>query len=125
MTELQIGNIVTGIYKTGKYIGEITAIKPMHYLVKIHAVLKHPTQGDLHSHKEVNVPIFHERKSLSYGEQTNIPHKMVKLYEGDIPEYKQSLTEALEAKKSELILEDSAWAQRSLQNLEQLEKDYF
>jgi kinase-associated protein B len=122
---LQIGDIVTGIAKTGKYIGEITDIRPQHYLVKIKAVLKHPLQGDLHSPKEANVPIFHERRALAFNEQTNIPHKMVRLYEGDIPPYEESLRDALTKSVKELESDDSEWAKRSLENLAILEKDYF
>ncbi len=33
MEKIEVGSIVTGIYKTGKYIGEVTDIRPMHYLV--------------------------------------------------------------------------------------------
>ena len=124
MTELKIGDKVTGIYKTGKYIGEITAVKPMHYLVKVLAVEKHPQQGDLHSPKDVDVPLFHERKALAFREQTNIPKNMVKLYEGDILDYKESLVIALKKMEEKLKEENSNWAQRSLENVEILKKDY-
>ena len=124
MTELKIGDKVTGIYKTGKYIGEITAVKPMHYLVKVLAVEKHPQQGDLHSPKDVDVPLFHERKALAFREQTNIPKNMVKLYEGDILDYKESLVIALKKMEEKLKEENNNWAQRSLENIEILKKDY-
>ena len=78
---LQVGDKVTAIYKTGKYIGEITDFRSEHYLVKFLAVFKHPLQGDLHHPKDVNVAFFHERKALSYLEQANIPKKMVKPFE--------------------------------------------
>ncbi|WP_029625977.1 sporulation phosphorelay system protein KapB, partial [Streptococcus sobrinus] len=61
---LQVGEIVTGIYKTGKYIGEITNIRPQFYLVKILAVINHPVQGDLHNPRQADVPFFHERRAL-------------------------------------------------------------
>ncbi|TKJ07484.1 kinase, partial [Bacillus cereus] len=48
----EIGEIVTGIYKTGKYIGEVTNSRPGSYVVKVLAVLKHPVQGDLHNVKQ-------------------------------------------------------------------------
>jgi kinase-associated protein B len=121
---LQAGDIVTGIYKTGKYIGEITAVRPQHYLVKILAVLKHPTQGDLHSVKQVDVPLFHERRALSYREQTNIPMQMVKKYEGDVPDYKDSLRQALEAQIADLKVDSSPWAERCLENLYTLKTEY-
>ena len=124
MNELKIGDKVTGIYKTGKYIGEITDVKPMHYLVKVLAVENHPQQGDLHSPKEVDVALFHERKALAFREQTNIPKNMVKLYEGEILDYKESLIQALEKMEEKLKKENSPWAKRSLENVQTLKKDY-
>lgn len=121
---LQIGEIVTGIYKTGKYIGEITSVRPQHYLVKVLAVVKHPVQGDLHNPRQADVPFFHERRALAFREQTNIPQTMVKKYEGEIPDYTESLKEALAEQMAKLQEEDSSFAERSLQTLEQLKKDY-
>ncbi|MEH7237263.1 kinase-associated lipoprotein B [Bacillus sp. JJ1562] len=123
--EFKVGDIVTGIYKTGKYIGEITVIKPEHYLVKVMAVLKHPMQGDIHSPKEVNVPLFQERRALAFNEQTNVPKKMVRTYSGDVPAYKDSLKVAVEKTKNELETEGTEWALRSLENMKVLELDYF
>jgi kinase-associated protein B len=126
MTEqLQIGDVVRAPYKTGVYIGEVTAIRPEHYLVKVKAVIKHPTQGDLHNPKQVEVAFFHERRALAEREQTNIPKGMVKKYEGEVPSYKDSLREALERLKDELRAEDSDWSTLSLEKLAQLEKEYF
>jgi kinase-associated protein B len=123
--EFKVGDIVTGIYKTGKYIGEITAIKPEHYLVKVKAVLKHPMQGDIHSPKDVNVPLFQERRALAFNEQTNVPKKMVRHYKEEVPEYKTSLREVVEKTKNDLEAEGTEWALRSLENMNVLEKDYF
>lgn len=125
METLQIGDKVTGIYKTGKYIGEMTDIRPEHYLVKVLAVIKHPLQGDLHNPKDANVSFFHERKALSYLEQTNIPKKMVKPYEDEIPDYKTSLKIAVRNFKLELEKDSSPFAEQSLKNIETLEKEYF
>jgi kinase-associated protein B len=122
---LQIGDTVTAIYKTGKYIGEITDIRPEHYLVRILAVLKHPMQGDLHHPKDADVPFFHERKSLSYREQANIPKKMVKPFVEAVPDYESSLKIAVHILKEELTKDSSPWAARSLKNIEVLERDYF
>jgi kinase-associated protein B len=124
VTDLQVGNVVTGIYKTGKYIGEITEIRPQHYLVRVLAVVKHPMQGDLHHPKDADVHMFHERKALSYREQTNIPKQMVKLFEGEVPDYQDSLKEALGKMRKELAEANSEWADMSLRALESLEKDY-
>ncbi|MED1604020.1 kinase-associated lipoprotein B [Cytobacillus kochii] len=125
MSELNIGDKVTGIYKTGKYIGEITDIRPQSYLVRVLAVLKHPTQGDLHHPKEVDGVFFQERRALAYREQTNVPLKMVKPFTEDIPDYQDSLQEAIEKMRAELLSKNTQWAEKSLQNLASLEKDYF
>lgn len=122
---MKIGDIVAGIYKTGKYIGVITDIKPMHYLVKVKAVLKHPQQGDLHNPKQVDVQFFHERRALAFNEQTNVPKQMVKRFEDEVPEYQQSLRKALDVMKKELEEINTDWAKESLTRVEVLEKDYF
>ncbi|NRD76383.1 kinase-associated lipoprotein B [Bacillus sp. BRMEA1] len=125
MEELQIGTTVTGIYKTGKYIGEITDVRPQHYLVRVLGVMKHPMQGDLHSPKEADVMFFHERKALSFREQANIPKQMVKPSSEEVPDYLDSLKSAVVKMKQELAEDSSKWAELSLKNLESLEKEYF
>ncbi len=125
MSEFKIGEIVTGIYKTGKYIGEITEERPQHYLIRVLAVLKHPMQGDLHSPKDADVLVFHERRALSFREQTNIPKNMVKPYDKEVPDYQQSLKEAVEKAKKELTENLTPWAEMSLKMYASLEKDYF
>lgn len=122
--EFQPGDHVTGIYKTGKYAGIVTAVRPMHILVQVKAVLKHPAQGDLHSPKDADVPLFHERRALSFNEQTNVPKNMVKPFDGDFPNYSESLRESIESLREVLSGDDSMWAQKSLANLQQLEKEY-
>ncbi|HWJ79120.1 MAG TPA: kinase-associated lipoprotein B [Niallia sp.] len=125
MSEFEIGTIVTAFYKTGKYIGEITEIRPTSYLVRVLAVLKHPMQGDLHHPKETEVGIFHERKALAFREQMNAPKQMVKPYtENAIPSYEESLQVAIEKMESDLREEDTNFSRRSLQNLETLKKEY-
>ncbi|UII55364.1 kinase-associated lipoprotein B [Cytobacillus spongiae] len=125
MSELIIGDRVTAIYKTGKYIGEITDIRPSHYLVRVLAVVKHPMQGDLHNPKQVDVGIFHERRALAYQEQTNVPKQMVKRYEDEMPDYQASLKDAINRLKQELETDTSTWAEQSLKNMSILEEDYF
>ena len=125
MSELQIGEIVTGIYKTGKYIGEVTEVRPQHYLVRVLAVVKHPMQGDLHNPKEADVLIFHERKALSYREQANIPKQMVKPFKDEVPDYQVSLQQAVDKMKNELTENATPWADMSLKSIASLEKDYF
>ncbi|MDE5055088.1 kinase-associated lipoprotein B [Niallia taxi] len=122
--DFAVGNKVTAIYKTGKYIGEITDIRSNSYLVRVLAVLKHPMQGDLHNPKQVEGVFFHERKALSFREQMNTPKPMVKPYEGEIPDYRTSLLQAVDKMRSELTEDNSAFAEKSLKNLEILETEY-
>jgi kinase-associated protein B len=125
MPEFQNGDIVTAIYKTGKYIAEFVEERPNGTLVRILAVLKHPMQGDLHHPKDAEVGFFHERRALSFREGAVIPKQMVKKFEGDVPEYKDSLKAALEKMKAELEADSSSWAKMSLRNVEMLENEYF
>ncbi|MBU7595507.1 kinase-associated lipoprotein B [Metabacillus halosaccharovorans] len=125
MEEKKIGDLVTGIYKTGKYIGVITDIRQMHYLVQVKAVIKHPQQGDLHNPKQVDVQMFHERRALAFNEQTNVPKQMVKSFDGDVPDYHKSLQKAVTAMKQDLEEMNTEWAKQSLNRLLVLEKEYF
>ncbi|MGE7761621.1 kinase-associated lipoprotein B [Peribacillus sp. NPDC097895] len=123
--DFKIGDKVTAIYKTGKYIGEVTDIRPSTYLVKVLAVLKHPMQGDLHNPKQTEVSMFHQRRALAFREQTNVPKNMVRVFEEEIPEYKDSLREAVENMKRSLSEVHTEWNDKSLQLLEDLAADYF
>ncbi|OIK10266.1 kinase [Bacillus sp. MUM 116] len=125
MADFKIGDRVTAIYKTGKYIGEITEERPQHYLVRVLAVLKHPMQGDLHNPKSADVLVFHERRALAFREQANIPKQMVKHFEEEVPDYQTSLKNSLEQMKKELLENPSPWAEMSLKMIESLEEDYF
>ncbi|SIR24486.1 kinase-associated protein B [Peribacillus simplex] len=123
--DFKIGDRVTAIYKTGKYIGEVTDIRPAAYLVKVLAVLKHPMQGDLHNPKQTEVSMFHQRRALAFREQTNVPKNMVRNFDEEIPDYKESLREAVEKMKSTLSEAHTEWNDKSLQLLEDLAADYF
>lgn len=128
MTEktFETGEIVTAIYKTGKYIGEITDERPNAYLVRVLAVVNHPTQGDLHNPKQTDVSLFHQRRALAYREQTNVPKNMVRPYdETVIPDYLSSLKAALEKQKQKLSEGGREWDQKSLEMIAELEADYF
>jgi kinase-associated protein B len=125
LSDFHIGDKVTAIYKTGKYIGEITDIRPQHYLVRVLGVERHPMQGDIHNPKDADVDFFHQRRALAYREQTNVPIKMVKAFEGEIPEYHQTLKEAVDKMKQDLTEQATPWAEKSLHLLNELENDYF
>ena len=122
---IRTGDTVTAIYKTGKYIGEVTNIGATTYVVKVLSVLKHPMQGDLHNPKQVDVAFFHTRRALAYREQTNVPQNMVKLYEEEIPDYIHSLRTAVQSLKLQLQENTNPWNQKSLEILTELEQDYF
>jgi kinase-associated protein B len=123
--ELRIGDKVTAAYKTGGYIGEIVELSgSMKAAVKILAVIGHPTQGDLHTNMDPNVAFFHQRRALAYQEIALMPLSTVQLYEGNIPEYKESLKRALDAEIQKLT-DLEAWSKRSLQELKSLQSDYF
>jgi kinase-associated protein B len=122
--EFELGQHVTGIYKTGKYIGEITNVRPQNYVMKVLAVQKHPQQGDLHHPKEIDVPLFHERRALAYREQVNIPKTQVRAFEGEMPTYEDTLGSALQKQIEDLEKDDSAWAEKSLEMLANLKQDY-
>ncbi|MCM3672298.1 MULTISPECIES: kinase-associated lipoprotein B [Peribacillus] len=123
--DFKIGDKVTAIYKTGKYIGEVTDIRPAAYLVKVLAVLKHPMQGDLHNPKQTEVSMFHQRRALAFREQTNVPKNMVRTFDEEIPEYQESLREAVEKMKGTLSEAQTEWNDKSLRLLEDLAADYF
>ncbi|KMM38519.1 kinase-associated lipoprotein B [Guptibacillus hwajinpoensis] len=121
----QPGEIVTAGYKTGRYIGEIVDLKSPKAVVKILAVMKHPTQGDLHNPKELDVPLFHQRKALAEFEKALVPMSAINHYEGEVPDYKASLQEALDTQSAELKHEGGRWAEASLTEIEKLKDDYF
>lgn len=121
-----IGSIVSARYKTGEYIGEVVELtSSSKAAVQIAAVLQHPSQGDLHNPMNPNVPLFHQRRALAYREIALMPLYTIQPYEGEIPDYKASLQQALEAEiRSMEQSEYTEWAQRCLQELEQLKKEY-
>lgn len=123
--ELELGDKVTAVYKSGGYIGEIVELTgTLKAAVKILAVIQHPTQGDLHQPLEPNASFFHQRRALSFQEIALMPLATITLYKGSIPDYKKSLKRALDAeihKMSEL----EAWSKRSLQELNVLQSEYF
>ncbi|UKS29032.1 kinase-associated lipoprotein B [Paenibacillus sp. HWE-109] len=125
MSSFQIGDRVTAEYKTGTYFGEVVELTTsMKAAVRILAVKEHPTQGDLHNPMDPSVPFFHQRRALANQEIALMPISTIRLYTGNIPEYQDSLKRALSAQISKLS-DMEAWARRSLQELDQLQKDYF
>lgn len=123
--DISIGTIVQTTYRAGSYIGELIQLKPAKGIVKILAVLKHPTQGDLHNPFQADVPMFHQRRALAYHEKVSVPLGTIKLYEGEVPSYRHSLKEVVENDIKLLSTKEDDWSQRSLKEMEELKKDYF
>ncbi|NGQ96240.1 kinase [Brevibacillus sp. SYP-B805] len=121
---VQVGDRVVTTYKTGQYIAEVVEVNPPKSVVKILAVRKHPAQGDLHHPMEVDVPLFHQRRALSYQEKIVVMLAELKPYHGEIPAYRDSLQAALLA-EIHVLERTIRWSQRALEEYRQLEKDYF
>ncbi|GAE34639.1 sporulation phosphorelay system protein KapB [Halalkalibacter akibai] len=119
-------NLVRAFYKTGVYVAELIEKQEekQRALVKVVAVLKHPTQGDLHNPKMVDVPLFHQRKALAEFEKTWVPLSSLKAFEGELPNYRVSLQEAVEVQKKALKNENNDWARMSLDKLNECINEY-
>jgi kinase-associated protein B len=121
-----IGNIVQATYRAGVYIGEIVEVKSTKAVIKIIAVQKHPTQGDLHHPFEANVPMFHQRRALAFQEKALVPLSTVRPYDGEVPSYNESLQQAFAGEIEALNKrKDDPWAKRALAELEKLKREYF
>lgn len=125
MSDMENGTIVKAHYKTGIYIGEIIEDRNRFYLVKVLAVEKHPMQGDLHNPGKTEDVFFHQRKALSYNEKANVQKEAVKPHDGEVPNYKVSLKDAVHALKTKLIRRETEFNQNAKSQLEDLERQYF
>lgn len=125
MSEIQIGDIVQAGYNSGIYIGKVIEDRRNFFLVEVHAVLRHPKQGDLHNLGKVEGVAFHERKALAYKEKMNAGKRKVQKYEGEIPDYSLSLKNAVAKLREELLAEDTLYNQASLQKLKDLETHFY
>lgn len=125
MQQINVGDMVKTSYNSGIYIGEVLEDKRNFLLVKVLAVVVHPTQGDLHSRGQVEGVAFHERKALAFEEKMNARKRDTQIYDGDIPPYKDSLRKAVETIKVQLQQEDTAFNALSLSRIADLEKHYY
>ncbi|WP_059105173.1 kinase-associated lipoprotein B [Shouchella shacheensis] len=118
--------LVRAKYKTGVYLGKMMerVEQENRALIQVLAVLKHPMQGDLHHPKQVDVPLFHQRKALAYLEKSWMPLSTVQPYEGGVQDYTASLKEAWAEEWEKLQQQDSKWAALCLEQLEELKKEY-
>lgn len=124
-TELQIGSLVLASNKSGEYIAEIIDLVPSKAVIQTLAVVKHPIQGDLHHPYEADVPVFHQRRALSYRERFMVPVSRLKAFDGEVPDYQASLKESLQREIQELQQRPGKWAELSLEQFQQLEREYF
>jgi kinase-associated protein B len=130
---------VTIEHRSGAYIAKAIEQSQSRLLVEITAVVRHPLQGDLHHPYEADVPLFHERRAASNREKVWVPASSVEAYAGPVPSYEESLRVAWEemvASTSKMAAADQSdeverrpglakWAERSMEKLRELEKDYW
>lgn len=124
MSIIAVGDRVRASYKSGEYIGEVLELTERKAAVKVLAVLKHPAQGDLHHPLMADVAFFHQRKALAYREIVMVPLPTIIFFTGEVPDYADSLRQAWEA-EVRAMSGQSEYAERALQELEELRKDYF
>ncbi|MFD1956491.1 sporulation phosphorelay system protein KapB [Paenibacillus thailandensis] len=129
--QLSVGSLVLADIRTGRYIGEISEFYGPRAVVKILAVVRHPQQGDLHHPYDPDVPLFHERRALSYTEKSTVLLRDIEPFGGEVPDYSASLAEALDKQTEELAasLEGAddrykRWIERSIDTLRVLRADY-
>jgi kinase-associated protein B len=120
---LKIGDYVKAEVRSGHYVGELIEINGPRGLVKVLAVLKHPEQGDLHHPYNPDVPMFHERRALSFTEKTTVLMRDIKPFTGTVPEYGESLRAAAEAEIAALD-RLHRWTAKGLEQMQQLLKEY-
>lgn len=118
------GDIVKISYKSGEYIGEVFQYAVPKAVIKILAVLKHPEQGDLHHPMEVDVPMFHQRRALAFQEKALTSLSMIQHYPYKVPDYNESLQQALESEMT-LLHKTELWARRCKEELASLQQEYF
>ncbi|OMF30866.1 kinase [Paenibacillus sp. FSL H8-0548] len=121
--ECNIGNYVRVDIRSGQYVGELVELNKPRALVKVLAVLKHPEQGDLHNPYNPDVPMFHERRALSYTEKTTVLIRDLKPYTGAVPDYSDSLRTATEA-AIDALDRLHRWSAMALEQMQQLQKEY-
>lgn len=122
---IEIGAQVTVTYKSGEYIGVVEELRQPKAVVRIVAVRKHPTQGDLHHPHQTEAGFFHQRRALSHNEKALVPLAFISLYDGEVPEYQPSLLQALDAEIAYYRgFGDDQFAQQALNHLYELRDEY-
>ncbi|MCI3922402.1 kinase-associated lipoprotein B [Paenibacillus sp. TRM 82003] len=119
------GDLVVAAHKGGAYVGELLLLDAPKAKVRMLAVLKHPTQGDLHHPNRTDVAMFHERRALAYREVANVFARDVSPYdEPEAPDYRTSLLTAVEAEMDDMRRLGNEFGRRALQELERLAAEY-
>ena len=123
---MKIGDYVFAKYKSGIYVGELLQFEQPKAKVRMLAVHKHPTQGDLHHPMQLDVEMFHQRRALSYREVANVHVNDISPYlETKIPDYEQSLRTALQLEIETMEQLGTPFAHKCLELLEQLKTEYW
>lgn len=125
MNSIKIGDIVQTNYNSGLYVGKVIEDRRNFWLVEVQAVLKHPTQGDLHKPNQVEGVAFHERKALAFREKMNARKRDTIKFTEKIPNYEQSLKKAIIEFENELNNENTLFNKVSLQKLNDLKKHFY
>ena len=124
--DLKPNDLVKVRSKTGEYIAKfIEQRNEQSAVVETLAVLKHPTQGDLHNPNQADVPLFHQRKAHAFHEKVLVNMSSMSPYEGEVPDYTTSLRQAITEKMEPLQDREDLWAKKSYEHLEELYKEYF
>ncbi|TQS75973.1 kinase [Ornithinibacillus gellani] len=119
------GDWVRAHYNSGTYIGKVLEDRGDRFLIEVHAVHKHPLQGDLHQLNRVEDVYFHERKALAYLEKMNVKKAAVHPFDGELPAYAASLKAAVDEARKKLEAKESLYNTKALQAINMLEKTYY
>lgn len=125
--EIQVGSIVETDYNSGIYIGEIIEDRGNSWLIEVQAILKHPTQGDLHNPEQTQGEgvTFHERKALAPREKLNGRKRKTKLFTSEVPSYVDSLKNSFNQLKEQLEARNDAYGQLALEKLTDLDASFY
>lgn len=127
MSEVMAGDQVRAHYNSGVYIGKLIEDRGNRYLVEVHAVEKHPRQGDLHhpGKAEGEGVLFHERKALAFREKMNAAKSAVFPFEGETPNYNASLQQAVVDAKEKLLEKETVVNKKALERIKGLEQHFY
>lgn len=125
--DIQIGSVVETDYNSGIYIGEVIEDRGNSWLIEVQAILKHPTQGDLHNPEQTQGKgvAFHERKALGLREKLNGRKRKTELFTGEVPNYVDSLKSSFNQLKEQLEARNDAYGNLALEKLADLDESFY